>query len=174
MNSYLKSLKWENGDHQVAVGIRADEMDRVSSASMAKGVFYPLIDAGVIKADVLAWEAAQPVRLGIPEHYGNCVWCWKKSFRKLATVARETPHVFQFPAYLEARYANVKTANKNRRMFRKHQQVADIFALARDPTLASFVDTFDYGFDSVDMGAACGESCEIGTDGVDEVLPEII
>jgi len=52
--------------------------------------------------------------------------------------------------------------------------VQDIFALARDPNLQPFVDTFDYADEELDLGAACGESCEVGTDGVDEQLPDII
>lgn len=174
MKSYLRSLGWGPGEAAVAVGIRADEMDRMSPASMAEGVFYPLIEAGVTKEDVLAWEAAQPVRLGIPEHYGNCTWCWKKSFRKLATVAREMPRAFEFPAYLEARYPHTGAGNGNRRMFRGQKNVQDIFALARDPNLQPFVDTFAYANEELDLGAACGESCEIGTDGVDENLPDCI
>ena len=174
MTSYLRSLGWKRGDHQIAVGIRYDELDRMSPASMADGVFYPLIDAKVTKEQVLSWEASQPVRLGIPEHYGNCVWCWKKSFRKLATVAREMPRAFEFPAYLEARYPNNGAGQGNRRMFRGRKSVRDIFDLARDPNLKPFVDSFKYSDDEVDLGAACGESCEIGTDGAEETLPEII
>ena len=39
---------------------------------------YPLIDWDIEKEDILSWWEDQPFDLEIPEHLGNCVWCWKK------------------------------------------------------------------------------------------------
>lgn len=89
MNAYLRDHGLEGA--QFAVGIRADEIHRASGKSMDKGVFYPLVDAGVTKEDVRDWWATQPFNLNIPEHLGNCVWCWKKSNRKLLTIAKSHP-----------------------------------------------------------------------------------
>lgn len=170
ITSYLRSIGWEAGTYNTAIGIRADEMDRISPKNIREnGAIYPLIDAGVTKQNVLDWESAEPVRLGIPEHWGNCVWCWKKSFRKLATVAREMPDAFRFPAYIEARYPDHGRGEfGDRRLFRGRKTTADIFKMARDPALQPFVDGFAYQDETLDLGAACGESCEIGTDGPDE------
>jgi hypothetical protein len=169
MNSYIRSLGWEKGSFDVAIGIRADEIDRISPNSMEEGAIYPLITLGVRKADVLAWDRASPVRLGLPEHEGNCRWCWKKTDRKLVTVLRDDPRVFAFPAYLEARYATIKggdvSENGARRLFRKKRTTQDIFTLARNPNIQPFVDDFDYNDEELDRGSSCGESCEIGTDG---------
>jgi hypothetical protein len=175
IRSYLRSRGWEAGSYNTAIGIRADEVDRISPKSIRDGALYPLIDWGITKEDVLAWELKEPVRLGIPEHYGNCKWCWKKSFRKLATVSKEMPEAFKFPAYLEARYRDHGPGFGDRRLFRGRKSTADIFALARDPAFEPFVDGFPFKDETMDQGSSCGESCEIGVDGAfDEGLtPEL-
>ncbi len=172
LKSYLHRRGWFPGTYNSAVGIRFDEMDRISPASMAQGVIYPLIDSGTVKADVLAWELAQPVRLGIPEHLGNCVWCWKKSFRKLATVAQEMPRAFEFPARVERLYPDYGAGEGDRRLFRGRRTTADIFEMARDPSFEPFVDGHPWQDEVMDTGMACGDGCEIGVDGPDEVPAE--
>lgn len=167
LTSYLRSLGWKAGTYNTAVGIRADEMDRMSEAALASGYVYPLVDWGICKEDVLSWESKQPVRLGIPEHLGNCTWCWKKSLRKLATVARETPECFVFPRRVEELYRNAGAGFGDRRMFRGRRTVADIFAVAADPSFVPYTDTFKWQSGDMDLGSACGESCEIGADDPD-------
>lgn len=165
IKSYLRSIGWRPGTYNTAIGIRYDEMDRMSPASLEQGAFYPLIEWKVTKHDILSWEIQQPVRLGIPEHYGNCKWCWKKSYRKLATVAKEMPEAFSFPRRIEAEYPNHGPGFGDRRMFRGRKTTADIFALAADPNFEPFVDGFPFSDEALDSGMACGESCEIGVDG---------
>jgi hypothetical protein len=169
IKSYLRSIGWAPSTYNTAIGIRFDEYDRMSPPSMEGGAFYPLVDWRVRKEDVLAWEEKQPVRLGIPEHYGNCVWCWKKSDRKLATVAREMPEAFDFPRHLETTYRDAGAGFGDRRLFRGRKTTDDIFALARDPLFEPFVDGVkNTKWDpqqELDFGQACGESCEIGVDG---------
>ena len=165
IGSYLRSIGWNNGDFNVAIGIRYDELDRISPKTMEDGGIYPLITLKVTKRDVLAWEMAQPVRLGLPEHLGNCTWCWKKSFRKLATLSLEEPEVFDFPRRMEATHKDSGAGLGDRRFFRGRKTVDDIFAMAREPGFQPFVDSFPYDNTEMDMGAACGESCEVGTDG---------
>jgi hypothetical protein len=72
MISYHESVGWKHGEYSVAIGIRADEQDRVSLKTMSKGGFYPCIDAGVTKEDVRLWWSQQDFNLNIPEHLSNC------------------------------------------------------------------------------------------------------
>ncbi len=171
IKSYLNYIGWFADTYDMAVGIRADEMTRQSPRSMDAGVFYPLLDLGVNKADVLAWDLRQSVRLGLPEHLGNCVWCWKKSFRKLATVALEMPRAFEFPARMERFYKDHGAGNGNRRFFRGQRLTSDIFEMARDPGFQPFVDYFQFADAVMDEDMACGDGCEIGVDGPGEVEP---
>lgn len=82
-------------DYDKFVGLRADEPDRVSTlASHDRGGvahFTPLSRAGLTKADVLAFWAAQPFDLQIPEHLGNCTACFLKDEADLAQVLYEEP-----------------------------------------------------------------------------------
>lgn len=90
---YMKSLgfeQWEN-----FTGIRADEADR-SLEIMASSPKYitqrfPLIDAGIRKADVNAYWAKQPFTLNIPNHEGNCRLCFLKAGWKRRAIMRQDP-----------------------------------------------------------------------------------
>jgi len=114
----------------------------------------------------MAFWAAQAFDLAVPEHLGNCTWCWKKSLRKHLTLAKEHPEVFDFPARMEAKYANAGSGNGARVFFRQRMRVADIFERATQP-FAPFVDTraaasapAPYAPD-MDSPDGCSESCEV-------------
>ena len=174
MRSYLKSIGWVRGkkiNYTTAIGIRADEMDRVSESKGKECWIYPLVDAGVRKENIVAWWRKQPFDLMIPgEHYGNCLWCWKKSDRKLATLAIEDPSVFTFPRLMEARYGNhmadcaAGDGHGNRMFFRKYKVTSDFKAIASTQGFVPFTDKYASFDEELDVGSACGESCEIGAD----------
>lgn len=169
MESYRKSLGWRK--YSTAIGIRADEVDRISFEGMKNGIFYPCADSGVTKRDVRAWWLTQSFRLEIPEHYGNCVTCWKKSDRKLLTIAKYEPRRFDFFDRMEKLYPfaggerrDKKEKTTARVFFRKNRTAQDILDLSRQP-FDEFVDGKFIPFDDdLDMGSGCGESCEIGAD----------
>jgi hypothetical protein len=151
-------LGWPPSTYSTAIGIRADEIDRMSDGSKRRyGAVYPLVALGVTKEDVQAFWEAQPFRLELPEHRGNCVWCWKKSLRKLRTVAAETPEAFDFPARLEALYSTVGAPDAPRKMFRENRVVSDIRSLASE--------SFDLFSDpAFEQSNGCGETCEVHAD----------
>ena len=172
MESYRKSLGMKSGSYSTAVGIRCDEVDRVSATAMQKwDVFYPCVDAGVTKDDVRNWWAMQEFNLNIPEHWGNCKWCWKKSNRKLLTIARNNPEFFDFPKRMEETYSLAGgerrdgEARKPRVFFRGGKSANEILA---ESSLGNFTPFEDDKFipfdDELDVGGACGESCEIYAD----------
>ena len=82
MQSYLRSIGFKKSLYLTCIGIRADEIDRVNSRYEEFGLWYPLCDLSLTKKDVENFWAAQPFDLDIPENYGNCQTCWKKSKRK--------------------------------------------------------------------------------------------
>jgi len=98
VRSYLKSLGWKRKDYVSAIGIRADEVHRVSSNMVKQRTIYPLVeDYPCSKPYIINWWRKQDFDLNLREHQGNCKWCWKKSKRKLLTLAVETPEIFDFP-----------------------------------------------------------------------------
>jgi 3'-phosphoadenosine 5'-phosphosulfate sulfotransferase (PAPS reductase)/FAD synthetase len=84
IHSFAK-MYFDGQDYITAIGIRADEVDRIQ-----KGKFiYPLIKMGVTKQDVNDYWDRMYFTLRLPEHRGNCITCWKKSFKKLKMLADE-------------------------------------------------------------------------------------
>lgn len=170
MQAYLRhNLGWEAGSYQTAIGLRADEMDRVSYQGLVSGrIIYPLIDAGITKAQVLAAMAQEPWDLNLPgEHYGNCVACWKKSDRKLYTIAQDDPAHFDLFARLEAAHGMHKTEGSPRRFYRRERSALDIVREAHTLSFERYEDDRQlslWSLDPLDLGGSCGESCEIGTD----------
>lgn len=172
MISYRRSIGWAAGTYDTAIGIRADEADRCSSKARAKRFIYPLVSEGWAKRDVNRFMSQYDWDLKLPsDAFGNCVWCWKKSNRKLATVAKNDPHAFDFPGEMERRYGHVNKGDQPhpdpRVFFRKHRSAQDVVADAfsvpfreyRDDTIEPQL--FD---DQWDVGSGCGESCEPGAD----------
>lgn len=159
-------LGWKVGTWYTAIGIRTDEIDRMSSKAKEKKFLYPLVGWGISKEDVLRECASWPFDLNLPgEHYGNCVWCWKKSIRKLMTLAKESPEVFEFPYHLEKEYSSTKSGGDytDRRLFRGHRRVGDIFYLAHTSEFEPYKDKARKDGE-LDLQSGCGESCEIGAD----------
>jgi len=170
MDSFRRSIGWR-GNYSTAIGIRADELDRIRWDAMEnEGIFYPCLDAGVFKRDVAAFWETMPFNLNIPEHYGNCVTCWKKTDRKLMTIAKDDPSAFYFMDRMERLYGFAggerrDGGEKQRRVFfRRNRTAQDILAASKLP-FTPFVDGRFVPFDDeLDVGGGCGESCEIGAD----------
>lgn len=172
MDSYRAEIGLKKGIFSTAVGIRADEVDRVSLTGMVKwDLFYPCVDAGVTKDDVREWWAQQDFNLGIPEQLGNCTWCWKKSNRKLLTLAKNYPEIFMFPARMERDYALAGGERRDgesrrpRKFFRGEKTAIDLLIEAHQGNFIPFEDDKFIPFDDeLDVGGACGDSCEIYSD----------
>ena len=185
-HKYLNSIGWATGvkrSHYTAIGIRADEMDRVSSKHKEYKFFYPLVDLGIRKRDVALEINKWGFDLGIPnDAYGNCVWCWKKTLRKLLTLAKEDKSVFDFPAKMEKKYSGVKAHAKaaagdgKRYFFREHRSTDEIIRLSETEDFTPYTDdAYEHGkapglfdgvgvIDDLDIGGGCGDGCEIGAD----------
>jgi hypothetical protein len=166
--TYKESLGFSRY-HKTAVGIRADEIDRMSEVAMNRGVIYPLISMNATtKEEVRHWWKEQPFDLEIPEHYGNCVTCWKKSDRKLMTIARHEPQRFEFFRSMEELYPTAGGGEGDRVFFRGPKSTGDIFAKAK----MGFVEFKDcmpplqfkmnFDIDELDIEDSCGAStCEV-------------
>ena len=171
MTSYLRSIGWKKGTYDTAIGIRVDEMHRLDKNSFAHHLVYPLIEWHKVSIKEVRefWER-QPIRLNLHEHMGNCMWCWKKSLRKLLTIAKDNPEVFNFPMRMEEQYATAGTftetraPNQKRVFFRSGMSAKDILAKSREP-FDPFVDGYRVSIDNydeeLDSAGACSESCEV-------------
>jgi len=116
-----------------AIGIRVDEIDRVSSDRHKKGLIYPLIEnQKMTKPKINFWWSQQPFRLKLKGYQGNCKACWKKSYNKLLQIAKESPEKFEFMARMEIKYGNYIPESRDQNtckpitFFRENRSAKDI------------------------------------------------
>ncbi len=163
---YLSSKGITKRFYDIAIGIRADEIDRLGKH------YYPLAQAGITKNDVHKFWEKMPFRLQLDEHQGNCKVCWKKSFRKLATLYKENPKQFDFFKQMEKEYGEFIRPTQAHRLkvpmhfFRDNKTVNDIKELSEQTNFVPFKDFKKYNrqtslFDYLDESNGCTESCEV-------------
>lgn len=155
MKSWSKSVGWETGSYTTAIGIRADEMRRVSPTADAQKIMYPLVDMWPTdKIDVLDYFSQFDWDLRIPEHQGNCKNCHKKSDRKLQLVWQETPEAFDLSLELQTHYSEVGPNNVPgpRKQFRGYRSASEL--------ITEFKEAGQIPLQAIADGG-CSESCEI-------------
>ncbi len=167
-----KHLKWKN--YWTAIGIRSDEIDRVSSSRLKEKLYYPLVqDQPMNKPKINFWWSQQKFRLNLKGYEGNCKWCWKKSDNKLMTIAVEKPEYFDFPKKMEHLYSDFVPESKKHsmtkpvKMFRKYKSTEDIFKNSKLKFTRPKDDSDIYNYQisifdkDIDTSNGCDESCEI-------------
>lgn len=157
-----------------AIGIRADEMDRISTRRKERKIIYPLIkDIAMTKEKINFFWKMQPFRLELKGYEGNCVFCWKKSDKKLVALMRDRAryHTANFMTTdFEDRYAKHYTTKEAHevcdlppiRMYRGNRTLYDIYMQYKDVEfeLADANDQYDYDSsieeESCDAFTTCG------------------
>jgi len=169
MEHYLKTHGFE--DFHTVVGIRADELNRVTSDQL----FYEPFASGVTKPMVNARWEQRPFRLGLKGYQGNCRWCHKKTLRKHLTLINEDPEIYDFPERMELNYENYvhperlkKIQLKGKgvhfpiRFFRENRSVSDLKKMAVGFTDFAEDDSVIYEYDEEldSPNGGCVDSCE--------------
>lgn len=158
MQSYLKTLGWhkgKNANYGTAIGIRSDELDRISPVYNDMKFLYPLADIGLSKASVNHFiKDYFPFDLGIPsDAYGNCVHCYKKSDRKLFTIAKNNPEFFDFPNSMESKYPEHHRKGKLL-WYRKNRTTRQILEESEKPFSS-------YSDEELNLWGSCDQGCEV-------------
>ena len=167
--------KWANEnvgrDHFKAIGIRIDEIDRIKPNYKENGYIYPLAFWWpTTKNEINTFWRDQPFRLNLKHYQGNCKVCYKKSFRKLSWIMKETPEHFDFFRRMEREhgYTNaMQDFDEPIRIYRNHrtiQDIEDMLPMAQEPIDDAQLyevnkDLFGY-VDEDDQDACGSESCE--------------
>jgi hypothetical protein len=161
-------------DYQTAIGIRADEVDRVNNKYKEQRLYYPLVSANISKPDVNAFWRDQDFRLNLKGYEGNCDMCWKKSNRKLLTLIAEKPELMNWWLDMEEKYSGYIPPHRDRsnhqgklNFFRKNLSGLDLlkmskedFEKANDDAVNYYKQTSLFGYD-LDSSNGCEESCEV-------------
>jgi len=169
ITAYARSIGWEAGSYDTAIGIRIDEIDRMNSHAAKQRLIYPMIKPFPHrKIDVNDFWFRQNWRLNLKGYQGNCRWCWKKSLRKHLTIMKEDPSAFDFPQQMEDKYplAGANPRNEPKRFFRNKLTVDDIRRLAEEGNFEPAIDDARiyqtdilHGYE-LDLGGSCDDSCE--------------
>ncbi len=163
---YLSSIGITKKHYDIAIGIRADEIDRINKH------YYPLAYAGITKEHIHKYWAKMPFRLELDEHQGNCKTCWKKSFRKLATLYKENSSQYDFFKQMRLEYGDYIRPTQAHRLtapmyfFRDNKDIDYIEKLSKEQGFKPFTDIKKYNmqtdiFDYIDKNNGCIESCEV-------------
>lgn len=156
IRSYAKA-HWNGEEYYTAIGIRNDEIDRMSAKAKQWNLIYPLISCNPkTKPEINTWWNNHPFRLNLKGYQGNCKTCWKKTDSKLFQIAKEDKTHFDFDIRMEETYPRIgpefsKYDNQpDRVFFRKSRSAKDILTLAQD-------------FDGIviDDSDVYSESCEV-------------
>lgn len=171
IHAYMKSIGWSG--YKTAIGIRLDEIDRMSEKKSKWNLYYPLIsEMPMTKPKINFWWSQQPFRLKLKGYEGNCKACWKKSKNKLYRIAKDTPEKFGNMLRWEELYGNYipagrlkDTEEENLAMlpftfFRGNVSSRDILEKSKDWDGEVFDDhlRLDEGNESCEVFTECGMS----------------
>ena len=138
------------------------------------------MSADITKLMINAFWSKMAFRLQLKGYQGNCKTCWKKSFRKLATLATEKPETFAFFRQMEKEYGEYlpegRKQNDNIRLpirfFRNDKTVDDIFEIPKqqgfekatdDSINTKYQTSILHNGTELDITNGCVESCEVFT-----------
>lgn len=166
MTKYFNSLY---KGYSVAVGIRADEIDRVRKDYKENNVFYPLLDNGITTRDRNKFWKEQPIKIKIPAFKGNCDLCFEKSNRKLLTIINEDPELAIWWDAMIKEFGNIKLKGKDSynelmdqnngmTFYRKYTTIEQLVELASQP-FRKATDEYIYESDLFDLEDECGSGC---------------
>lgn len=130
------ALDYVSKDYKLALGIRSDEPSRLKQTKTDNEKLFPLAHVyPMSKGDVLYWWKKQSFDLELPEHLGNCETCFKKSDKKLWTIAKNHPEKFDFIKRIEKQYALISNFDRKdkRVMFRGYRTAEDILKESKKP-----------------------------------------
>ena len=176
IQNYCRQIGWGRGKYYTAIGIRVDEIDRVSDEKDKENLIYPLVQfIPKTKPDINTYWNSMPFRLNLKGYQGNCKTCWKKSWRKLGTIAVESPEQFRFFKEMEDKYSFFTSKGRAHNptmippyyFFRSNNNVDYIFnSVITDPkfqlaTDDSIVYSKLSNGDDLDITNGCEESCEV-------------
>jgi hypothetical protein len=177
IRAFARSIGWSR--YYTAIGIRSDEPGRINlKVAKKERLIYPLAQIiRTTKSDINLFWSRQSFDLQLKSYEGNCDLCWKKSMRKLMTIASENPKLADWWRKMEQKYGTfIPVASRNNpnirfpiRFYRDHLSIDTIieesqlgFSPAADESKSISpcrqLDFFDSSIDG-EFGQ-CAESCE--------------
>ena len=173
LKKYVDSVFGKN-NYSIAVGLRADEMDRVMLSFKENNVFYPLLDNGIRTKDRNRFWKDQPIKLNLPAYKGNCDLCFEKSNRKLMTIIKEDPKTAKWWLDIEMKYRRIPIEGKPSYNYfaenvtgmnfnRQNLSIIELIKMAKTKQFSKATDEYIYENDLFDLEGDCGGGCTVFT-----------
>jgi len=157
-------------NYSLAVGMRADEMDRVSKEYKTNNVFYPLMDNKISTKDRNKFWKDKPIKIKIPAYKGNCDLCFEKSNRKLMTIIKEEPDKVIWWDKMINKYSTITIDGKDSynhfaknggmNFYRENKTIQELVEMAKQP-FSMATDEYIYENDLFDLEGECGSGCKV-------------
>lgn len=169
LKKYANVIFGEN-NWSLALGIRTDEIDRISDKYKENNIFYPPFENGVDSRLRNKFWSKEPIKLNLKAYEGNCEFCFEKSKRKRMTIAIENPDKLIWWNEMEKKYSLVPIEGKDQYnemvknggafFGRMNESIEKIIEDAKKPFRKS-TDEYIYENDLFDFESDCGNSCSI-------------
>lgn len=157
-------------NYSIAIGIRYDEIDRVSKDYRINNIFYPLIDNKITTKDRNKFWDNSSIKIEIPAFKGNCDFCFEKSNRKLLTIIKEDRDVVNWWVNMVEKYSKIPLDNKDSynsfalnggmNFHRGNISIQELIEMSEKP-FSKATDEYIYENDLFDFEGDCGKGCNI-------------
>lgn len=151
-----------------AIGLRVDEIDRISKDYKTNNIFYPPFDHNISQRERNLFWKNQNIKLKIPAYKGNCDACFEKSMRKKMTILIEEPEVFEWWNNMELKYSKLPIEGKDSynefasnggHFFGRGNQSIDKLKKEAKKPFSKATDEYIYEDDLFDFEDECGSYC---------------
>ena len=157
--AYLRTIGWRG--NWKAIGIRADEPDRLKPTAEKERILYPLADENMNPKgakEIQFWWYGRDFELDIHPDDGNCDNCWKKDHARLARNMVRKPRSFDWWQEMTDKYGDYNPRGADLKppynFYRGNLSPKDIRALSLLPPDQIMKQVKKWGT------TRCNESCE--------------
>jgi 3'-phosphoadenosine 5'-phosphosulfate sulfotransferase (PAPS reductase)/FAD synthetase len=169
LEKYANALFGRN-NWSLALGIRTDEIDRVSENYKTNNIFYPPFENKIDSRQRNKFWNQEPIKLNIKGYEGNCDFCFEKSKRKRMTIAIENPEKYIWWDEMEKKYSLIEIEGKeqynntikNSGVYfgRMNESIEQLVQEAKKP-FKKATDEYIYENDLFDLESDCGKTCNL-------------
>lgn len=161
-------------NYSIALGIRYDEIDRISKNFKTNNVFYPLFEKEITTKERNRFFALNDLKINIPAYKGNCDMCFEKSARKRLTYYEEDNSVLDWWFKMEDNYSSLLIDGKSQynelilkdggSYFNRGNQSLKEFVKLLEKPFTRATDEYIYEDDLFDLEGDCGSVCVLFND----------
>lgn len=169
LKKYADDLFGEN-NYSLAIGLRTDEIDRISDNYLINNIFYPPFENKIDSRLRNKFWKDEPIKLNIKAYEGNCDFCFEKSKRKRMTIANENPDKLIWWDKMEEKYSlisikgkeqyNEMVENGGAYFGRMNESTQQLIKDSKKP-FKKANDEYIYENDLFDFEDQCGRGCSI-------------